>query len=402
MADKKISQLEEKTILEANDEFPFVREENGTYINYKVKRSNITTTVPNATSSVLGSIRLTGDLGGTALNPTVPGLISKANLTSPTFTGTPTAPTPANGDNTTKLATTAFVNTAINNATNIIIPDATSLLKGIIQLAGDLAGTADNPTVPGLLDKVDSADLATVATSGDYNDLINIPTFAGVAVSGDYNDLLNIPAPVTQAVSSVSGKVGAVTLDKADVNLNNVDNTSDLDKPISTATQTALDSKQNTLAFTPENVSNKSTLVSLGTSDTLYPTQNAVKSYVDTIFLNSAKTNVSQQYTGFQGNVRVNQNISGAVTIDASLANIYDLTLIGDVTSFTLTNLQSGYYTFNFIQGTTPYTFVWDTNIFKAKDVETITITNTANKKFKVIGDSNGTVIEYEIGVYSI
>jgi len=35
------------------------------------------------------------------------------------------------------------------------------------------------------------------------------------------------------------------------------------------------------LGFTPENVSNKSTLTSLGTSNTLYPTQNAVKSYAD-------------------------------------------------------------------------------------------------------------------------
>lgn len=35
------------------------------------------------------------------------------------------------------------------------------------------------------------------------------------------------------------------------------------------------------LGFTPENVANKSTDVALGTSDTLYPTQNAVKTYVD-------------------------------------------------------------------------------------------------------------------------
>lgn len=34
---------------------------------------------------------------------------SKANLASPTFTGTPSAPTPATSDNTTKIATTAFV-----------------------------------------------------------------------------------------------------------------------------------------------------------------------------------------------------------------------------------------------------------------------------------------------------
>lgn len=65
-----------------------------------------------------------------------------------------------------------------------------------------------------------------------------------------------------------------IYVNKTDLGLNNVDNTSDLNKPISNATQTALDGK--------ENVSNKSTNTSLGTSDTLYPSQKAVKTYVDT------------------------------------------------------------------------------------------------------------------------
>ena len=47
----------------------------------------------------------------------------------------------------------------------------------------------------------------------------------------------------TDAVSSVAGRTGNVVLNKNDVGLNNVDNTSDLNKPISTATQTALNSK---------------------------------------------------------------------------------------------------------------------------------------------------------------
>lgn len=49
------------------------------------------------------------------------------------------------------------------------------------------------------------------------------------------------------AVQSVAGKVGAVTLVKGDVGLANVDNTTDLNKPVSTATQTALNAKQATL-----------------------------------------------------------------------------------------------------------------------------------------------------------
>lgn len=52
----------------------------------------------------------------------------------------------------------------------------------------------------------------------------------------------------TGAVSSVAGRVGAVVLTKTDVGLANVDNTTDAAKPISTATQTALDAKQATIA----------------------------------------------------------------------------------------------------------------------------------------------------------
>ena len=47
-------------------------------------------------------------------------------------------------------------------------------------------------------------------------------------------------------VQSVAGKTGEVSLDKADVGLSNVDNTSDLAKPISTAVQGALDAKADT------------------------------------------------------------------------------------------------------------------------------------------------------------
>ena len=44
-------------------------------------------------------------------------------------------------------------------------------------------------------------------------------------------------------VTSVAGRTGAVVLNKSDVGLGNADNTSDLNKPISTATQTALNGK---------------------------------------------------------------------------------------------------------------------------------------------------------------
>jgi hypothetical protein len=46
-------------------------------------------------------------------------------------------------------------------------------------------------------------------------------------------------------VRAVAGKIGTVTLAKADVGLGGVDKTSDATKPISTATQTALNGKAN-------------------------------------------------------------------------------------------------------------------------------------------------------------
>jgi len=49
----------------------------------------------------------------------------------------------------------------------------------------------------------------------------------------------------TAPVTSVAGKVGAVSLVKGDVGLGNVDNTTDVSKPISTATQNALNLKAN-------------------------------------------------------------------------------------------------------------------------------------------------------------
>ena len=49
---------------------------------------------------------------------------TKANLASPTFTGTPKAPTASLGTSTTQIATTAFVNTEVDNAIdNLVLPD---------------------------------------------------------------------------------------------------------------------------------------------------------------------------------------------------------------------------------------------------------------------------------------
>jgi hypothetical protein len=98
-----------------------------------------------------------GDLSGSYPNPTLSAttnvesiisanstVTSKAPLASPTFTGTPTAPTATAGTNTTQLATTAFVSAAVTSGA---AGDATALALGLIQLDGDLGGSATSPTV---------------------------------------------------------------------------------------------------------------------------------------------------------------------------------------------------------------------------------------------------------------
>lgn len=56
---------------------------------------------------------------------------------------------------------------------------------------------------------------------------------------------------------------------------------------LSSTDWTTFNGKQAALGYTAENVANKDTTVTLGTSDTYYPSQKAVKSYVDTAQINT-------------------------------------------------------------------------------------------------------------------
>jgi len=74
-------------------------------------------------------------------------------------------------------------------------------------------------------------------TAGGATKTFTLPSASGTLAT--LNDITGSVAGVT----SVNTRTGAVTIDKTDVGLGNVDNTSDASKPISTATQTALDGK---------------------------------------------------------------------------------------------------------------------------------------------------------------
>lgn len=67
-----------------------------------------------------------------------------------TFSSSPIVPTPSTG---TQAANKSYVDSAASAGA----PDATTSGKGIVQLAGDLAGTAASPTVPGLASKASTS-----------------------------------------------------------------------------------------------------------------------------------------------------------------------------------------------------------------------------------------------------
>jgi len=136
---------------------------------------------------------------GTVTIPAGASISGFAPLSSPGLTGTPTAPLAVTGTNTTQIATTSFVQQELN----VLTTGAPSALNTLDELAAALGDDANYA--------------ATITTALSNKAPIANPTFTGT--------------------------VGGIT--KSMVGLENVDNTSDANKPVSTATQTALDLKLN-------------------------------------------------------------------------------------------------------------------------------------------------------------
>lgn len=88
---------------------------------------------------------------------------SKANLASPAFTGTPTAPTQAPGNDSTRIATTAFVRQELNTAIEPLA--TTAAMNAADALKAPLASPAltGNPTAPTQPSGNNSTRLATTA-----------------------------------------------------------------------------------------------------------------------------------------------------------------------------------------------------------------------------------------------
>jgi hypothetical protein len=174
-------------------------------------------------------------------------------------TASKTSETNAKTSETNSASNASTATTAATTATNA--KDAAEAAKVLAEKARDDAQAASG-TVTGVVKDGGPINLS----SGVYPTRPVTSTFWKVVVGGTVTDGgVTIEYGVgdtlmfskiseefykidnTESVSSVAGKTGVVVINKTDVGLSNVDNTSDLNKPVSTAVQTQLDNRTPTV-----------------------------------------------------------------------------------------------------------------------------------------------------------
>ena len=126
----------------------------------------------------------------------------RATINSPTFTGTPAAPTASAGTNTTQLATTAFVTTAVANT----IESAPGALDTLNELAAALNDDANfSTTVTNLINANETHIDNAVTLTGVAKDDTNLGTFTGSTITDNQT--------VKAALQLLETKVEAVQTD---------------------------------------------------------------------------------------------------------------------------------------------------------------------------------------------
>lgn len=118
-----------------------------------------------------------------------------------------------------------------------------------------------------------------------------------------YVDTAALALKANIASPTFTGTVAGIS--PAMVNLGNVNNTSDLLKPVSTATQNALNLKE-------DKINKINDINSDPTSDTKYPSVSAVKNYVDSYIQVNRIITIERDYTAERANYTLLCNTAGA------------------------------------------------------------------------------------------
>jgi hypothetical protein len=171
--------------------------------------------------------------------------------------------------------------------------------------------------------------LSRTLTQSSTGSLLNLTGTSFVFITAASQDI----------VTSVASKAGDVTLVKGDVGLGNVDNTSDANKPVSTAQQTALDLKANlaspTLTGTPA-----APTATVGTNTT----QIATTAFVNAEIANDAPTKTGGGASG-TWNIAISGNAATATSATTSTSTT-NPTFSGDAVNKAdiTTRTDSGFY----------------------------------------------------------
>jgi hypothetical protein len=143
----------------------------------------------------------------------------------------------------------------LNNSISLVESEVAGIQNAIVDLGyaignttADLGDLTSN-TASSISDAIDTAaEYTTNSISTHNSDTTDVHGIANTAVLATQSDVATAKSEAitdagNEADSKISTAVSALT--KSSVGLSNVDNTSDSDKPVSTATQTALDLKSN-------------------------------------------------------------------------------------------------------------------------------------------------------------
>jgi len=149
---------------------------------------------------------------------------AKANLASPTFTGTPLAPTASTGDSSTKIATTAFVNSEITNDVGVA---NSSLVKTALNASGSAPIYACRSWVnfngTGTVAIRASGNVSSITDNGTGDYTVNFATAmedvnytmssmgSNVAGQGNYNAMFVLEKLVAGALDRTSTALGIYT-----------------------------------------------------------------------------------------------------------------------------------------------------------------------------------------------
>ena len=191
---------------------------------------------------------ITGLLGAGSVSNSMLANSSVANL-SGTNTGDQTTVS-GNAGSATVLQTARTINgVSFNGSSNITV----NAVDSTARVASSLIGAANGVCPLDSTSKILSTYLPSyVDDVVEYNTFSVFPStgetgkiYVDISTNKAYRWSGTVYIYITSgAVDSVAGRTGVVVLTKADVGLSKADDTADLLKPISTATQTALDLKQ--------------------------------------------------------------------------------------------------------------------------------------------------------------